>query len=101
MPLQRVGEGMSPAPVWRFPSKGRPDGLLRRVWPWVVLVSPAVPARELGVPAPSLCLHAETSPRYGWCHVATRPPSTASVTPCTKLASSLARKAIAAASSSG
>ena len=34
-------------------------------------------------------------------HVATRPPSTASVTPWTKLASSLARKTTAAASSSG
>ena len=34
-------------------------------------------------------------------YVATRPPSTARVTPCTKLASSLARKTIAAASSSG
>ncbi len=36
-----------------------------------------------------------------WCYVATRPPSTARVTPWTKLASSLARKTIAAASSSG
>src|SRR5690349_8369098 len=42
-----------------------------------------------------------TSPWYDRRQVATRPPSTASVTPCTKLASSLARKTIAAASSSG
>ena len=55
----------------------------------------------LGRPARSYLQFADYAPTADWCYVATRPPSTARVTPWTKLASSLARKTIAAASSSG